>query len=120
MRGAEGVRLGGGDISPRQSELHRDTFAHEPWQTLRAAVAGNSSQLILGLAELGGVAGQPHGASHRNLAPPAERESVDAGDHWLAQIFDQVEYALAAMRVLLARDCVVLGELANVGAGYER
>ena len=103
-----------------EHELHRDPFAHEPRQTLRAAVAGNNPQLHFGLAELGGFAGQAEGAGHSDLASAAERESIDAGDHRLAQVLDQVEHALPAVRVLFARDRVVLGQLANVRAGNER
>src|SRR5581483_6559911 len=89
-------------------------------QTLRATVSGNNSELHFGLAQLRVVAGQTHGASHGNFASPAKGEAIDAGDHWLAQVLDQVQYALAAMGVLFAADCVMLGEFPDVGAGNKR
>src|SRR6266699_2820013 len=108
------MRLLRADHLAGEHELHGDPFAHEPRQALRAAVAGNNPQLHFGLAELGGFAGQAQGAGHSNLTSAAERESIDAGDHRLAQVLDQVEHALPAVRVLLARDRVVLRQLANV------
>ena len=78
-----------------EHKLHGDPFADQPRQTLRAAVARNNSQLHLGLTELRVFAGQTHGASHRDFASAAEREAVDAGDHRLAQVLDQVEHATA-------------------------
>ena len=92
---------------------------HQARQPLRAAVAGNESELHLGLAELGVVAGQSHGAGHGEFAAAAERESVDAGDDRLAQVLDGVDDGLSLMRVGLGRDRRVLRQLADVGAGDE-
>ncbi len=86
---------------------------------LRAAVAGNQSELHLGLAELGIVARQTHGAGHRQLAAAAECEAVDAGNHRLAKIFDGIHDGLPAMGVLLGRHRRLLRQLANVGARDE-
>src|SRR5437773_9520140 len=98
------MRLLRGDHFAGEHELHGDPFAHEPRQTLRAAVAGNNPQLHFGLAELGGFAGQAEGAGHSDLASAAEGEPVDTGDHRLAQVLNQVKHALPAVRVLFARD----------------
>ena len=108
-----------GDHFAGEHQLHGDALAHQARQALRSAVAGNEAELHFGLAELGVSTGEAHGAGHGDLASAAERESVDAGDHRLAQILDQVEHRLAAMRVLLGRDGIVLREFADVGAGDE-
>ncbi len=89
-------------------------------QALRAAVARDNPQLHFRLTELGVLARQAHGASHRDLASAAQRKSIDAGNHRLAQILDQIQHRLPAMRVLLAGDGIVLGQFADVRAGNER
>ena len=55
----------------------------------------------------------------RDLATAAQRESVDAGDHRLAQILDSVDDGLPLMRVFLGRNRRVLRQLADVGARDE-
>jgi hypothetical protein len=40
---------------------------------------------------------------------------VDASDHRLAQVLDQIEHRLAAMRVFLAGNSMMLGEFSDVG-----
>ena len=97
----------------------RHALAHQARQPLRPAVAGDEAELDLGLAELGVLAGQAHGAGQRQLAASAEREAVDAGDDRLAQVLDGIDDGLPAVGVLLGRDRRLLRQLADVGAGDE-
>ena len=114
------MRLLRRDHLARQHHLHGNAFAHQSRQTLRPAVSGNDSQLHLRLPQLRVFAREAHGARHRNLASAAQRESVEAGNHRLAQIFNQVEHVLPAMRIFLARHRIVLGQFADVGPGNKR
>src|SRR5579863_10118902 len=103
-----------------QQLLHGQAFAHQPRQPLRPAIAWDNPQLHLRLPQLGILTGQPNRASHRHLASATQRKSIDAGNHRLAQILDQIQDVLPAMRILLARDRIMLGQLANVSSGDKR
>src|SRR5262249_33815991 len=65
------------------------------------------------------LARQAHSTGHGDLASAAERETVDAGDHRFAEIFDEVENRLSSVRVFFAADCVVFRQLADIGTGDE-
>jgi hypothetical protein len=52
-------------------------------------------------------------------ATAAKRETVDAGNHGLSQVFDEVEHGLSTMSVFLTRNRIVFGQFADVGAGNE-
>src|SRR5436853_6460707 len=108
------MRLLRGDHFAGEHELHGDPFAHEPRQTLRAAVAGNNPQLHFGLAELGGFAGQAERAGPSDLASAAAGEPADTGAHPLAQVLNAVPRALPPPRARRARDRVVLVPLPTV------
>ena len=78
------------------------------------------SELHFRLAELGIFAGQAHGAGHGDLASAAESEAIDAGNHRLAQIFDQVEHGPgrgACISLPLTASC--LRQFIDVSAGDE-
>ena len=100
----DAVRFLRGNHFAGKKNLHGESRADQPRQPLRAAVAGNESELHFGLAELCVLAGQAHGAGHGDLASAAQREAVDAGDHRLAQVLDQIERGLAFVRVSLGFD----------------
>ena len=88
--------LVGGDILPGQNHLERSPFPDQPRATLGSPVAGDSPHLHLGLARPGIGAGDTQGAGEGQFATAAQGKAVDACDHWLAAVFDEVEDALAA------------------------
>ena len=114
------MRLLGGDHFAGKQQLHGNALAHQAGQALRSAIAGNDAELDFRLTEFGILTGQAHGARQRDLAAAAQRESVDAGDHGLAAVLDQVQHRLAAVRVFLGGHGIVPGQLADVSARDER
>src|SRR5262249_4317769 len=78
--------------------------ADEPRQALRAADAGEETELHLGEAEhgLGIVAAHPRAATERELEAAAQAGAVDGGDdgHQPAEIFETLQRLLTALREL--------------------
>src|SRR5581483_757617 len=103
-----------GDHLPGEDLLHRESLAYQTRQTLRAAVTRDNSEFDLGLADFGVFASETHGAGQGDLAAAAESEAVNAGDHRLPEIFDQVQDGLTFVGVLLAANCIVLGQFRYV------
>src|SRR2546426_10636834 len=116
---ADPVRLRRIDHLSGQNELHRDAFAHESRQALRAAVARRDSQLHLWLPELRVLAGDTDVARHRQLAAAAQGESVDRGDDRLAAGLESPQHALPALRARLAVEGPLPRQITDVGAGDE-
>src|SRR5206468_11680921 len=108
------------DHLPGQNQLHRNAFPHQPWQPLRAAVAGRDTELYFGLPELRVLARDADVARHRQLAAAAEGEPVDRGDDGFAARLETPQDALAALRARLAVEWSLAREVADVGAGDER
>src|SRR5580704_10193837 len=102
-----------------ENHLHGDALTHEPWQSLCSAVTGNNPQLHFRLPQLGIFTGEADRTRQGDFAASAESESVEASDDGLPQILNEIEHALAAMRVLLAGDGVLLGQFGNVSARDE-
>ncbi len=91
-------------------------FADQSRQALRAAAAGKESELHLGLAELGVFRRDANGAGHRRLAAAAERETIDGGDHRLAEIFHELEHALPETARFLGFDRRHMRQFADIRA----
>src|SRR5580658_435293 len=108
------------DHLSRQHHLHCEAFAHQPRQPLRPAVSGNNSELHLGLPELRVFARETHAAGERQFASAAKCKSVNAGNHRLAQILDQIEHALATLRILFRRNRILHGQFADIGSSNKR
>src|ERR1700733_597958 len=108
------------DHLSRQHHLHGKAFAHQPRQPLRPAVPRNNSELHLGLPELRIIARETHGAGERQFASAAKCKSVHAGNHRLAQILDQIEHALATLRILFRRNRILPGQFADIGSSNKR
>jgi hypothetical protein len=70
---ADAKRLFGGNESSRHEDLERDTQAHQAWQALRPAVAGNKAKLDFRQGKAGGGRAEAEGAGQRKLAAAAER-----------------------------------------------
>src|ERR1019366_2427450 len=104
------------DHPPGQHPLNRDPLPHHPRQPLRPAVSRDNPQLHLRLPQLRVVAGKTHGASESQFAPAAKRKSVNASNHGLAEVLDQVEHRLPPVPILLAGHRVLLRQLANIRA----
>src|ERR1035437_6771417 len=104
------------DHLPGQHHLHREPLPHQPRQPLRPAVSRDNPQLHLRLPQLRVVAGKTHGASESQFAPAAKRKSVNASNHGLAEVLDQVEHRLPPVPILLAGHRVLLRQLANIRA----
>ena len=102
-----------------QYELQGAALAHQPRQSLRSAAARKESECDLRLAELRVFHRDPDGAGHRRLAAASERKAVDSRDHRLAEILDQIEYALSEAAGPFGVDRGRMRELADVGAGDE-
>jgi hypothetical protein len=100
-----------------QKELESGAAAHQAWQPLRAAIAGDQPQLGFGLAHLCVIGGQAEGAGHCQLASAAEREAANAGDDGLAERLHAAEGFQGADdkgRGIARRQAVKFG---NVGSG---
>src|SRR5262245_33527485 len=88
------MRLLRADGLAGQNELERAALSDQARQPLRAATAGEQSQLDLGLAELRALDRDADGARHCRLATAAQRKAVDCRDHRLAEILDEIEHLL--------------------------
>ena len=87
----------GVDDGPGEKELQRALpRPDQTRQALGAAVAGDDAELDLGLAEAGVVRGDAQRAGHGQFAAAAQRKSLDACDHRLAQRLNAPEDGLAA------------------------
>ena len=117
---ADAKRLGGVDHAAAEDQFQRAALPHQPREALRAGETGREAELDLGLAELRGVGRQPHRARHRELASAAQGETVDRGDHGLAQLLDHVEHALPEFGVRLGRVRRQRGQFVDVRPGHER
>src|SRR6185369_17529428 len=116
---ADAIRFLRADHFSGENELKRATFPDQPWQTLGPATARDHSQFHFGLTKLRVFYSNPDRASHCCFASAAKRETVNRGDHGLAEIFDQIEDILPKRTRLLRFDCADLCELADIGAGDE-
>src|SRR5579864_4006091 len=113
---ADAVRFLRGNHFSREKNLHGQSCADEPRQTLRAAIAGNEAELYFRLTEFCVFAGQAHGTGHSDLASAAQGEPVDAANHRLAEILNQVERGLTFVRIRLGFHRIVLCQLVDVRA----
>ena len=111
--------FGGRDDGSAQEQPERGAAADEARQALRAAEAGDYSQLDLWLAELCCVRGKAQGAGHGEFAAAAEGEAVDAGDDGFAEGFEPAREGLSAGGVGASGFCVEGGEFGDVGSGGE-
>src|ERR1700710_1197014 len=102
-----------------QDELQRSALSDQPRQPLCAATARQQAQLHFGLPELGVLHRDPDGACHRRLAAATKGKAIDRRDHRLAEIFDEVQYALPEPAGLLRIVGVDMREFTDVGTGDE-
>src|SRR5260221_7536595 len=108
-----------GNHYSREKNLHGQSSADQPRQALRATIARDDAKLYFGLAELCVLAGQAYGARHGDLAAAAQSEAVNASDHGLAQVLNQIQCGLAFVCVRLGLDSVVLRQFIDIRAGNE-
>src|SRR5258705_13934484 len=90
------MRLGGVDHLAGDQQLHCAPLSDEAREALAAAVAGKKSKLALRLAEFGGIRRDADVTRHRQLAPAAQGESIDSGDHRLGAGLDSAEHVLTS------------------------
>ena len=91
---ADAIGFLSGNRLAREDQLQRSTFSDEARQTLRSTTTGQQAQLDFGLAEFGMLGRNPHCASHCRFATATKRKAIDRGDHWLAEVFNEVQHTL--------------------------
>src|SRR5438093_10923106 len=103
-----------------QAQFVRHAFAAQSRQALRSAVSRQNPQLYFRLPELRGLACDSDGARKRQLAPAAQRKSIDRADRRLPHRLQQMKNTLPEKRKFLAIDRCLQGQFADVRASHER
>ena len=109
--------LGSGDGLSGKNHFERRAFADQPWEALGSPIAGDNTDLDLGLPQTRVGAGDPQRAGQRQFTAPAQGEAVDAGDHRLAAVLDQAKDSLPAGSDLFPFECRERSQLRDVCAG---
>jgi hypothetical protein len=115
-------RLLGAHVLAGEDHVERGLETHALGQALRAARAGDESDLHLGEREdgLGRVGGDAIGAGQRELESAAQAGTVDGDDDRDAPLLDAVEHRVPeGARLRRVRRDLELEELVDVGAGDE-
>ena len=76
----DGQRLLRPDEAAGHGDIERVAEADQPWQALRAAIAGHRAELDLRQAKPRLGRGHAKGAGERKLHAAAERQAVDRGE----------------------------------------
>ena len=102
-----------------EDQLLGDAEAADACESLRAAPAGNDSEVDLGLAELRARRGVTDVARERELAPAAERETVDRRDRRLRHRLEQASGLVPERAPLLRLVDVEAAHVLDVRSGDE-
>src|SRR6185437_15796375 len=78
------------------------------------------AELHFGLSEFGVFTSDPDVARHRQLAAPAQRESVHGGDDGFPAGLETAQAPLSAHGARLTVEGTLFGEVRNIRAGHER
>jgi hypothetical protein len=103
-----------------EKNLQGAAFADKARQALRAAIAGDDSELDFRLTEVGILRGNSHRTGQSQFAAAAESKAIYGGDDGLAAVFNQGKQGLAALGKRLCFNRAEPCKIIDVGAGDER
>src|SRR5262249_23552955 len=83
---------------PIGTDLERERWSAQPWQTLSSASPGDDSELHFRLADFGRRKSNPKVTSHGELEAATQGMTVNGGDEWFWHILQSLQSCMHRLR----------------------